>query len=227
MFHNHSFLLSLLYSQENSHWNGNKVIAGKSHKTSSVNDSNNNSRPSCEITKESATSNVYSSFDQNNNDRKSLMECTIGKAKDFHKFHKQQQLLPNPNLFNPQQLEQLIMSSTRDTVFLFEQKRKQLELLIHQIRDQLHANILQQTHLIQNKSSSSDTSRKMNALLIQQQELAQQYQLVQKQYLLHQGGLQLLFPNQSHPESPSSECQSFFPSLLIKNSIIKSRMCHL
>lgn len=136
------------------------------------------------------------------------MECTIGKAKDFHKFHKQQQqqLLQNPSLFNPQQLEQLIMSSTRDTVFLFEQKRKQLELLIHQIRDQLHANILQQTHLIQNKSSSSETSRKMNSLLIQQQELAQQYQLVQKQYLLHQGGLQLLFPNQNHQESaPSSE----------------------
>lgn len=194
------------HSQEKSHWK-NKEVAGKNH-----NDSNNN-RQQCE---ESSTSNVFNSFDQNNNDRKSLMECSLNKAKDFHKFHKQQ--LQQQQIFNnPQQLEQLIMSSTRDTVFLFEQKRKQLELLIHQIRDQLHTNILQQTHLIQNKSSSSDSSRKMNSLLIQQQELAQQYQLVQKQYLLHQGGLQLLFPNQNHQESStSSESQI---QLVIRNLI--------
>jgi hypothetical protein len=145
------------------------------------------------------------------------MECSINKAKDFHKFQKQQ-LLQNQIFNNPQQLEQLIMSSTRDTVFLFEQKRKQLELLIHQIRDQLHTNILQQTHLIQNKSSSSDSSRKMNSLLMQQQELAQQYQLVQKQYLLHQGGLQLLFPNQN-PQDSTSPNSKFTLSIL--SSIFK------
>jgi hypothetical protein len=212
--------LSSIHSQEKSHWKI-KEIAGKNqnHKSPLSSDSNNNSRQQqCEITtKESSTSNVFNSFDQNNNDRKSLMECSINKAKDFHKFQKQQ-LLQNQIFNNPQQLEQLIMSSTRDTVFLFEQKRKQLELLIHQIRDQLHTNILQQTHLIQNKSSSSDSSRKMNSLLMQQQELAQQYQLVQKQYLLHQGGLQLLFPNQN-PQDSTSPNSKFTLSIL--SSIFK------
>lgn len=104
----------------------------------------------------------------------------------------------------------MTMSTPKDSLFHFEQKRKQMEILMHQIQEQLHANILQQTHLLQNQSPTGEngsgkkgsTFHLQQKLAIQQQELAQQFQLVQRQYLLHQSGMQLLFPhNQSAAQS--------------------------
>lgn len=102
----------------------------------------------------------------------------------------------------------MTMSTPKDSLFHFEQKRKQMEILMHQIQEQLHANILQQTHLLQNQSPTAEGSAKKGStihlqqkLAIQQQELAQQFQLVQRQYLLHQSGMQLLFPQHSTAQS--------------------------
>lgn len=83
-------------------------------------------------------------------------------------------------------------------------------MLMHQIQEQLHANILQQTHLLQQQSPNGENNSKKNSptfqlqqkLAIQQQELAQQFQLIQRQYLLHQSGMQLLFP-QHHQQIQS------------------------
>lgn len=80
---------------------------------------------------------------------------------------------------------------------------------MHQIQEQLHANILQQTHLLQNQSPTGEggsgkkgsTYHLQQKLAMQQQELAQQFQLVQRQYLLHQSGMQLLFPQHQSAQS--------------------------
>lgn len=118
------------------------------------------------------------------------------------------------------QLQQLIvppmtMSTPKDSLFHFEQKRKQMEILMHQIQEQLHANILQQTHLLQNQSPTAEgtnakkgsTFHLQQKLVSQQQELAQQFQLVQRQYLLHHNGMQLLFPQ--HQSSAQSKFNIF------------------
>lgn len=78
----------------------------------------------------------------------------------------------------------MTMSTPKDSLFHFEQKRKQMEILMHQIQEQLHANILQQTHLLQNQSPTgeggakkSNTFQLQQKLVMQQQELAQQFQV--------------------------------------------------
>lgn len=102
----------------------------------------------------------------------------------------------------------------------FDTTKKQLEQLMQQIQEQLQMNFIQQTHLIQQqqqnspkmaeKSTNSDKKLHMNnghskspatspattiglqqKLAFQQQELIQQFQLVQRQYFLHQGGIGL------------------------------------
>lgn len=151
--------------------------------------------------------------DQNNNDSKKVDE----KSEIFHAKLRnlQMQQLLQQHVFSPHQLQQLIvnqpaMSSPKESLFHFEQKRKQMEMLMHQIQEQLHANILQQTHLLQQQSPNGENNLKKNSstfqlqqkLAIQQQELAQQFQLIQRQYLLHQSGMQLLFP-QHHQQIQS------------------------
>lgn len=166
---------------------------------------------------------LFSSADQNNNDdvkNQSSENSYRGSSKSRN--HQMQQLLQQ-HVFTPHQLQQLIvppmtMSSPKDSLFHFEQKRKQMEILMHQIQEQLHANILQQTHLLQNQASSEGGSGKKGStfqlqqkLAMQQQELAQQFQLVQRQYLLHQSGMQLLFPHhqQQQLQSKSKNLISF------------------
>lgn len=163
----------------------------------------------------------FTSADQNNNDsdiKKHLIENSYRGSSKLRN-HQMQQLLQQ-HVFTPHQLQQLIappmtMSTPKDSIFHFEQKRKQMELLMHQIQEQLHANILQQTHLLQNQSPTGEggsgkkgsTFQLQQKLAIQQQELAQQFQLVQRQYLLHQSGMQLLFP-QHQQQQLQSEFQS-------------------
>lgn len=146
--------------------------------------------------------------DQNNNENSSILQAKL-------RNHQMQQLLQH-HVFSPHQLQQLIMSqpmmaNSKESLFHFEQKRKQMELLMHQIQEQLHANILQQTHLLQQQSPNGEANSKKSStfqlqqkLAIQQQELAQQFQLIQRQYLLHQSGMQLLFP-QHHQQQIQSE----------------------
>lgn len=123
--------------------------------------------------------------DQNNNDSDLKNgHRSAGKARN----HQMQQLLQQ-HVFTPHQLQQLIvppmtMSTPKDSLFHFEQKRKQMEILMHQIQEQLHANILQQTHLLQNQSPTgeggakkSNTFQLQQKLVMQQQELAQQFQV--------------------------------------------------
>ncbi|CAH1735583.1 unnamed protein product [Chironomus riparius] len=159
--------------------------------------------------------------DQNNNDSKKIDE----KSEIFHAKLRnlQMQQLLQQHVFSPHKLQQLIvnqpaMSSTKESLFHFEQKRKQMEMLMHQIQEQLHANILQQTHLLQQQSPNGENNLKKNSstfqlqqkLAIQQQELAQQFQLIQRQYLLHQSGMQLLFPqHHQQMQNLSSHCNDF------------------
>ena len=183
----------------------------------SSSDSNNNYNKN-ETVEEETPNDCYTSADQNNNDsdvKKHLIDSSY-RASSKLRNHQMQQLLQQ-HVFTPHQLQQLIvppmtMSTPKDSLFHFEQKRKQMEILMHQIQEQLHANILQQTHLLQNQSPTGEggSSKKGNSfhlqqkLALQQQELAQQFQLVQRQYLLHQSGMQLLFP-QHHQQSAQSE----------------------
>lgn len=107
--------------------------------------------------------------------------------------------------------------------FHFEATKKQLEQLMQQIQEQLQMNFIQQTHLLQQQQlsptsqkltnhstdkrlSKSPTPSSINLkqkLAFQQQELIQQFQLVQRQYFLHQGGLQPLLLAQQHQQMQS------------------------
>lgn len=182
----------------------------------SSSDSNNNYNKSDATNgHESPVNSEFSHYDQNNND--SDVKNFRGSSK--LRNHQMQQLLQQ-HVFTPHQLQQLIvppmtMSTPKDSLFHFEQKRKQMEILMHQIQEQLHANILQQTHLLQNQSPTSEggsgkkgsTFQLQQKLALQQQELAQQFQLVQRQYLLHQSGMQLLFP-QHHQQQQQIQSES-------------------
>lgn len=181
----------------------------------SPSDSNNNEADDATNGHESPVNdyNLYhASADQNNNDS----DIKNGyRSSTKLRNHQMQQLLQQ-HVFTPHQLQQLIvppmtMSTPKDSLFHFEQKRKQMEILMHQIQEQLHANILQQTHLLQNQSPTGEGSGKKGStfqlqqkLAIQQQELAQQFQLVQRQYLLHQSGMQLLFPHHQQQQQLQS-----------------------
>lgn len=168
---------------------------------------------------------LHQSADPNNNDS---IDIKCNNSPVLLRSHQMHQLLQQ-HVFTPHQLQQIIsqqqqhlkhpldavptMASSKESLYHFEQKRKQMEILMHQIQEQMHANILQQTHLLQSQSQASTVpgesanSKKSNTfqlqkLAIQQQELAQQFQLVQRQYLLHQSGMQLLFP-QHHQQMQS------------------------
>lgn len=199
----------------------------KSHVTYSITENiKKSSRNSLSTGKSSDTNNnlhdVVNHFndfifpaDQNNNDSKKIDDKSE-YLREKLRNHQMQQLLQQ-HVFTPHQLQQLIvnqpmMAASKESLYHFEQKRKQMELLMHQLQEQLHANILQQTHLLQQQSPNSENiSKKGNTtfqlqqkLAIQQQELAQQFQLIQRQYLLHQSGMQLLFP-QHHQQQLQSK----------------------
>ncbi|CRL08026.1 CLUMA_CG020893, isoform A [Clunio marinus] len=212
------------------------IRKSKNHIKSSLNlndNNNNNCNKSDSIGDSVETSNghesplgdykqlFFASADQNNNDSEVKTDGSFRGASK-QRYHQMQQLLQQ-HVFTPHQLQQLIvppmtMSTPKDSLFHFEQKRKQMEVLMHQIQEQLHANILQQTHLLQNQSPTGEggsgkkgsTFQLQQKLAIQQQELAQQFQLVQRQYLLHQSGMQLLFPQHHQQQAQNlSHCNEY------------------
>jgi hypothetical protein len=200
----------------------NAIRKSRSHtKDSSDNNNNNfnNSYKNCGATNDRQSPVIngdlkhfsLASADQNNNNSSDVKNYKISAQ---FRNHQMQQLLQQ-HVFTPHQLQQLIvppmtMSAPKDSLFHFEQKRKQMEILLHQIQEQLHANILQQTHLLQNQSPTSENGvgkkgssfHLQQKLALQQQELAQQFQIVQRQYLLHQSGMQLLFPQNHQQQQP-------------------------
>lgn len=200
-------------------------------KASSDNNNNYNKSEGCNQTSdEDSPVNEFAAADQNNNDSevKKHLADNIYRGSNKSRSHQMQQLLQQ-HVFTPHQLQQLIvppmtMSSPKDSLFHFEQKRKQMEILMHQIQEQLHANILQQTHLLQNQPPSGEggsgkkgsTFQLQQKLAVQQQELAQQFQLVQRQYLLHQSGMQLLFPHH-HQQQQQLQSKSTYFNLILQS----------
>lgn len=192
-----------------------------SWKTSNDSNNNYNKNEANEATNghESPVNDFNSFHDQNNND--SDIKNSYRSSTKLRN-HQMQQLLQQ-HVFSPHQLQQLIappmtMSTPKESLFHFETKRKQMEILMHQVQEQLHANILQQTHLLQNQSPTgeggsskkSSTFQLQQKLAMQQQELAQQFQLLQRQYLLHQSGMQLLFPQHHQQQQIQSKFNLLF-----------------
>lgn len=69
---------------------------------------------------------------------------------------------------------------------LAELNKKQLEQTMQQLQEQLQLNLFQQTHLLQT-ADKKKASAPLQQLAIQQQQLIQQLQITQRQYLLQQG----------------------------------------
>lgn len=69
---------------------------------------------------------------------------------------------------------------------------------MQQLQEQLQLNLIQQTHILQN-SDKKKASGSLQQLALQQQHLIQQLQLMQRQYVVHQGmGMQpLMLPQAS------------------------------
>lgn len=187
--------------------------------------------------------------DQNNNNddlKKPFQEATQTAQDELYRYQKsslhnqQMQQLLQQHVFTPHQLQQLIasqqhaaatssvptpttpmtMSSTsKESQYHFDATKKQLELLMQQIQEQLQVNLIQQTHLLQKQSPtisneqmspngaksslkhSPATLHLQQKLAIQQQELIQQFQIVQRQYFIHQGGMPMLFAQQQQIQS--------------------------
>lgn len=68
-----------------------------------------------------------------------------------------------------------------------ELSRKKLEQVMQQIQEQLQLNVMQQTHILQSGGDKKKNSAPLQQLAVQQQHLIQQFQIVQRQYLMHQG----------------------------------------
>ncbi|GJQ65832.1 hypothetical protein Trydic_g11978 [Trypoxylus dichotomus] len=111
-------------------------------------------------------------------------------------LHHMQQLLQQ-HVLNPNQLQQLMKHHT-----LFQQQqqqhqlaelgKKQIEQTMQQLQEQLQLNLIQQTHILQS-SDKKKASGSLQQLALQQQQLIQQIQLMQRQYVVHQGmGMQPL-----------------------------------
>ncbi|XP_052822827.1 forkhead box protein P2 isoform X4 [Octopus bimaculoides] len=126
----------------------------------------------------------------------------------------QMQQLLQQQLLNPNQLQQVMQ---QQTLLLQQQQQQKLqEQLLHQLNEQLQLNILQQSQLLQQQQqqqqqpqqnvsgvqsgplhssvtpsekskSSKQMKQRMHELSIQQQQLIQQIQFQQRQFLLSQG----------------------------------------
>lgn len=63
---------------------------------------------------------------------------------------------------------------------------------MQQLQEQLQLNLIQQTHILQS-ADKKKASGSLQQLALQQQQLIQQIQLMQRQYVVHQGmGMQPL-----------------------------------
>jgi hypothetical protein len=135
----------------------------------------------------------------------------------------------------------------------YDYSKKQLEQMMQQLQEQLQMNLFRQTHLLQqspngsnpvlpkieqsraielkkkNSSSSIATAPSQLAaqlqqkLLIEQQELIQQFQFIQRQYLMHQGmnNLPLLMTQQHHNQNQGNYAYDFV-KLYCKTNYITS-----
>jgi len=90
---------------------------------------------------------------------------------------------------------------------LAELNKKQLEQAMQQLQEQLQLNLFQQTHLLQT-ADKKKASAPLQQLAIQQQQLIQQLQITQRQYLLQQG-LSLQGHNPSSGTYPISKDANF------------------
>ncbi|XP_037042223.1 forkhead box protein P1 isoform X3 [Bradysia coprophila] len=118
----------------------------------------------------------------------------------------QMQQLLQQHVFSPNQLQQLMKHHSfyiqqhhhqqqHHRQSPFELTRKQLEQNMQHLQEQLQMNLLQQQsqQLIQSgddhhkKKSQNSSSQMQQQLTLQQQELIQQLQIIQRQYLMHQG----------------------------------------
>ncbi|XP_043465619.1 forkhead box protein P1 isoform X9 [Leptopilina heterotoma] len=77
-------------------------------------------------------------------------------------------------------------SSLKNQQHQLELGRKHLEQTMQQLQEQLQLNLIQQTHLLQN-ADKKKSSGPLQQLALQQQQLIQQLQMAQRQYLLLQG----------------------------------------
>lgn len=68
---------------------------------------------------------------------------------------------------------------------------------MQQLQEQLQLNIIQQSHILQN-TDKKKASNSIQQLALQQQQLIQQLQIFQRQYVVHQGmGMQPIMMPQS------------------------------
>lgn len=58
---------------------------------------------------------------------------------------------------------------------------------MQQLQEQLQLNLIQQTQILQSGDKKKASSSSLQQLALQQQQLIQQLQLIQRQYVVHQG----------------------------------------
>nr|CAH7739167.1 unnamed protein product [Callosobruchus chinensis] len=117
-------------------------------------------------------------------------------------LHHMQQLLQQ-HVLSPTQLQNLmkqhslLQQQQHQQHQLAELGKKQMEQTMQQLQEQLQLNFIQQTHILQN-SDKKKAAGSLQQLALQQQQLIQQLQLFQRQYMVHQGiGMQPLMMPQA------------------------------
>ncbi|KAG5900243.1 hypothetical protein JTB14_018225 [Gonioctena quinquepunctata] len=117
-------------------------------------------------------------------------------------LHHMQQLLQQ-HVLSPTQLQTLmkqhsiLQQQQHQQHQLAELGKKQIEQTMQQLQEQLQLNLIQQTHILQS-TDKKKASGSLQQLALQQQQLITQLQLVQRQYVVHQGmGMQPLMMPQS------------------------------
>lgn len=106
-------------------------------------------------------------------------------------LHHMQQLLQQ-HVLNPTQLQTLMKQHSllqqqqqQQQHQLAELGKKQIEQTIQQLQEQLQLNLIQQTHILQSPDKKKATSS-MQQLALQQQQIIQQLQMMQRQYIGYQ-----------------------------------------
>ncbi|XP_076064811.1 forkhead box transcription factor P isoform X2 [Oratosquilla oratoria] len=118
--------------------------------------------------------------------------------------------LLHQQLINPAQIQSLmhhqslLLHHQQQQQQLAELGRKQLEQTLQQLQEQLQVNLIQQTQLMQT-ADKSKTSSALAQLGAQQQQLIQQLQAVQRQYLLQSG----LHPGMHHHNGEARDGSSW------------------
>ncbi|KAF5304512.1 hypothetical protein FQR65_LT07939, partial [Abscondita terminalis] len=106
-------------------------------------------------------------------------------------LHHMQQLLQQ-HVLSPSQLQSLmkqhsLLQQHHQQKQLVELGKKQIEQTMQQLQEQLQLNLIQQTQILQSGDKKKASSSSLQQLALQQQQLIQQLQIVQRQYVVHQG----------------------------------------